>query len=54
MITIMMLLIGLLIFAAGIYYLGQNKNDPESRKIYGITTVIGALVAIVCAILLVV
>ena len=27
------LLIGLLIFGAGIYYLIKEKNDPSSRKI---------------------
>ena len=47
------LIIGLLLLAAGLYYLNQNKNDPESRKIYGITAAIGAVVAVVCAVLLV-
>ena len=51
--TIVMLLIGLLLAGAGLYYLFQNKNDPESRKIYGITTGIGIIVAVVSAIFLV-
>ena len=45
------LIIGLLLLAAGLYYLNQNKNDTESRKIYGITAAI--VVAVVCAVLLV-
>ena len=47
------LTIGLLLLAAGLYYLNQNKNDTESRKIYGITAAIGAVVAVVCVVLLV-
>ena len=27
------LVIGILVLAAGVYYLGKEKNDPESRKI---------------------
>ena len=33
MITIIGLIIGILLFGAGVYYLQQNKNDAESRKI---------------------
>ena len=51
--TIVMLIIGLLLAGAGLYYLSQNKNDPESRKVYGIATGIGVIVAIVSAIFLV-
>lgn len=47
------LIIGLLLLAAGLYYLNQNKNGTESRKIYGIIAAIGAVVAVVCAVLLV-
>ena len=52
MITIVGLIIGILLFGAGIYYLNQNKNDAESRKIYGVTTAVGAVIAVVCAVLL--
>ena len=41
------LIIGVLVAVAGIYYLGKEKNDPESKKIYGTITVIGVVVAIV-------
>ena len=52
MITIVGLIIGILVFGAGIYYLIQNKNDAESRKIYGITAAVGAVIAVVCAVML--
>lgn len=52
MITIAGLIIGVLLFGAGLYYLSQNKNDAESRKIYGITAAVGAVVAVVCAVML--
>ena len=45
-------IIGLLILGAGLYYLKQEKNDPESKKIYGITSAIGAAVTVACAIIL--
>lgn len=52
MMTIAALLIGLLIFGAGLYYFVQNKHDAESRKIYGITAAVGAVIAIIGAVLL--
>ena len=45
-------IIGLLILGAGLYYLKKEKNDPESKKIYGITSAIGAAVTVACAIIL--
>ena len=48
------LIIGALILGAGIYYLVKEKHDPESKKIYTITCLIGGLVAAVCAVLLVI
>ncbi len=44
--------IGLLVLGAGIYYLAKEKNDPESKKIYTVVSVIGGAVEIVCAVLL--
>ncbi len=38
--------IGILILIAGIYYFVKEKNDKESRKIYGITTAAGAAVTV--------
>ena len=46
------LVIGLLVLGAGIYYLAKEKNDPESKKIYTVVSVIGGAVEIVCAVLL--
>lgn len=48
------LLIGILILGAGIYYLVKEKSDPESRTIYTVVSVIGAVIAAVCAVLLLV
>ena len=47
------LIIGVLIFGAGIYYLVKEKHDPESKKIYTIVSVIGAVITVVCAVLLI-
>ena len=51
-IKIIGLIIGILILCAGIYYLVKEKHDPESRKIYTITSATGAVLAAVCAVLL--
>lgn len=46
------LIIGLLVLGAGICYLVKEKQDPESRKIYTVVSVIGGVLAAVCAVLL--
>ena len=46
------LIIGVLVLGAGIYYLTKEKHDPESKKIYSIVSLIGGIVAAVCAVLL--
>ena len=46
------IIIGLLVFAAGLYYHAQEKDDPQSRKIYTIAAVAGGVLAAVCALLL--
>lgn len=43
------LIIGILVLGAGIYYLVKEKQDPESKKIYTIISVIGAVCAAACA-----
>lgn len=40
------LVIGILIFVAGLYYFRQEKNDSESRKIYTITMAAGAVIVV--------
>lgn len=51
-IKIIGLIIGILILAAGIYYLVKEKNDQESKRIYSIITIIGVIVAAASALLL--
>ena len=46
------LIIGLLVLGAGICYLVKEKQDVESRKIYTVVSVIGGVIAAVCAVLL--
>lgn len=53
-IKIIGIIIGILVLAAGIYYAGKEKDDPESKKIYTIIGIIGAVIAAVCAVLLIV
>ena len=53
-ISIIGIVIGLLVLGAGLYYLIKEKDDPESKKIYSIVSIIGAAVAVAAAILLVV
>ncbi len=52
LIKIIGLVIGVLVLGAGIYYLSKEKEDPESRKIYTVVSIAGAVIAIVCALLL--
>ncbi len=47
MVSIIGMIIGALIFGAGIYFLVAEKHDPESRKIYTIAAVIGVVVFVV-------
>ena len=52
LIKIIGLVIGVLVLGAGIYYLSKEKEDPESRKIYTVVSIVGAVIAVVCALLL--
>ena len=52
-IKIIGLIIGILVFGTGIYYLVKEKHDPESKKIYTIVSVIGGIIAAACALLLI-
>lgn len=45
--------IGFLVLVAGIYYLVKEKNDKDSKKIYSIISLIGAILLIVSGILLI-
>ncbi len=44
------ILIGLLILGAGLYYLVKEKDNAESRKIYGIASLIGVAIAVGCVV----
>ena len=46
------IVIGIMVLAAGIYYLIKEKTDKESRKIYGIISAIGAVVEIASIVVL--
>ena len=46
-------IIGLLVLGAGLYYLKKEKGDPESKKIYSIISVVGAVIGIVSAVILI-
>ncbi len=46
------LIIGLLVLGAGICYLVKEKQDAESRKTYTVVSIIGGVLAAVCAVLL--
>lgn len=50
-IKIIGIIIGILVLAAGIYYHAQEKDDPQSRRIYTIISVVGGVLAAVCALL---
>ena len=45
--------IGLLVLVAGIYYLVKEKNDKDSKKIYSVISLIGAVLLAVSAVLLI-
>ena len=51
-IKIIGLIIGILVLGAGLYYLAKERHDSESKKIYTIASIIGGIVAAVCAMLL--
>nr|WP_302649884.1 hypothetical protein [uncultured Agathobaculum sp.] len=50
MVTILILLIGAAILVAGLYYLKKAGDDRESRKVYGIAALIGAVVLVAAAV----
>lgn len=45
-------IIGILLLAAGLYYLSKEKEDPDSKKIYTIVGIIGVVITVVCVLLL--
>lgn len=51
---IIALVIALLIFAFSLVYLIKEKDDVESRKIYGIFTVLSGIATVICVVLTIV
>lgn len=45
--SIIGIIIGVAVLGAGIYYLVKEKNDAESKKIYSVVSVLGALLTLV-------
>lgn len=45
-VSIIGIIIGVMVLIAGIYYLVTEKEDAESKKIYTIVTIIGAIVLV--------
>lgn len=52
-IKIIGMVIGLMITGAGLYYFIKEKNDKESRKIYGIFIVVGGVIFIAALLFLI-
>lgn len=52
-VKILGMIIGILVLAAGLYYLAKEKADPESRKIYTVISVIGAIIFVVALLLII-
>ena len=46
-VSIIGIIIGAAVLGAGIYYLVKEKNDAESKKIYSVLSVLGALLTLV-------
>lgn len=46
-VSIIGIIIGVAVLGAGIYYLVKEKNDAESKKIYSMVSVLGALLTLV-------
>ena len=46
-VSIIGIIIGAAVLGAGIYYLVNEKNDAESKKIYSVVSVLGALLTLV-------
>lgn len=42
------IIIGFLILGAGLYYLNKEKDNAESRKIYGVASLIGTIITFGC------
>lgn len=39
-------IIGICVLCAGLYFLKKDKDDAESKKIYGITSAVGTVITV--------
>ena len=53
LVPVLGIIIGLLVLAAGIYFLVKEMADPESKKIYTIVTLIGAVIIVAALLMLI-
>ncbi len=44
MVDIILILLGIIIFVGGLYFLIKDNKDMQSRNIYIITTLVGAVI----------
>lgn len=51
LIFILFILVGLGMLCTGLIYIYKEKNDPESIKIYGIISIVGAILAIIAVLI---
>ncbi len=51
LIFILFFLVGFGMLCTGIIYMYKEKNDPESIKIYGIISIVGAILAIIAVLI---
>lgn len=43
-IEIIVIMIGLMLFCGGAYYLTKEKDDREAKKVYAVTLLVGAVI----------
>lgn len=49
-ISIFLIIVGILVLAAGIYYHQKDKDDPSSRGVYTKVSIAGAVILVIGAV----
>ena len=52
-IAILGIIIGAVVLALGLYFLVKERKDPESRKIYSVFAIIGAVIVLISVLTLI-
>ena len=52
-IAILGIIIGAIVLALGLYFLVKERKDPESRKIYSVFAIIGAVIVLISVLTLI-